>query len=293
MARIQWFTCREDFTAAARCLSEAIARHDVPLASLESVDGYCQACGCATVFLVNTGAMFAERPNLREGLRCTRCQLTARQRLVLLAMQGELETMSGKSRAALLERTTRLYGAARRRWPGLVGSEYLGEHRTSGRYYWWSTHWWRWRRTRHESITGLSYADQSLDLLVHSDVLEHVYNTRRALAESVRVLREKGVMIFTAPFFVEREVSLLRGRPLDGGVIEHLEAPEYHGDGVARGGIYTFHSFGWDLIPLMYEAGFARVEIGLCHASDEGFAVADPGIEHAWTGLLTVFRATR
>ena len=291
MAQIQWFQQRESFTAAAAGMLAAVAQRDMPIAAAASVPGHCPICAKPTVFEVNTGAMFADRPNLREGLRCGHCRLTARQRLVLLAMSEEIRQLRPPLTGAMLEQSTRLYRAAHARWPWLAGSEFLGENRVGGRHYWWSTHWWRWRRTRHESITSLSYPARSLSVLVHSDVLEHVYDTRQALRECARVLRQGGVLLFTAPFFAERTRSILRGRLHDDGRIEHLEPPEYHGDGMARGGIYTFHSFGWDFFELLRNAGFSRVEIGLCHAPKQGLCAADPAGSPQRPMLPVVFRA--
>lgn len=292
MATIHWFEQRAAFMDAARCRQEAIARMDVPLTTTTAFEGHCTACGHATTFQVRPDAAITGRPNLREGLRCAHCKLIARQRLMLLALREEIQRIAA-TRGALLENSTRLYRAAHAAWPWLVGSEYLGDHRIGGKSYWWSTHWWRWRRTRHESITSLSYATGSLDLLAHSDVLEHVYDTALALRESARILRKGGTMLFTVPFSVAGDRSVLRGRPAGDGRIDHLEPAEYHGDGLRHGGIYTFHNFGWDFFDLLGESGFSRVEIGFCHAPDEGFCPSDPTAEHAWCGLPILFRVTK
>ncbi len=293
MAHIRWFENRESFTVAVEGLRDAIACQDMLVARSTSVHGHCPACDMPTVFQVNTGAMFADRPNLREGLRCKHCLLTARQRLVVMAMRQEAGRLEKAPQGLLFEKTTRLYRFAHARWPWLAGSEYLGDGRVSGRHYWWSTHWWRWRRTRHESITSCSCASASLDLLVHSDVLEHVYDTKQAAVECARVMRTGAIMLFTAPFFADRDHSLLRGHPLDDGSINHLETPEYHGDGMARGGIYTFHHFGWDLFDIFREAGFSRFEIGLCHAPEEGLTSADPAGGQATNAPPILFRAVK
>lgn len=290
MTRISWFADRDGFTAAASGLQDAIVRFDRPIAASSAASGYCTACGRASEFEVGQGG---EHPNLRESLRCRRCDLTTRQRLIHCALAGEAEGRGGALRGALLEKSTRPYRVAHARWPWLTGSEFLGADRVPGRSYWWSTHWWRWRRTRHESITSFSYAAQSLDLLVHSDVLEHVFDTGAALRECARVLRSGGAMLFTVPFAIGNTASILRGRLLPDGSVEHIEPPEYHGDGVRHGGIYTFHTFGWDIVDRLREAGFARVEIGLCHAPREGFTASNPGVAQAWMGLPTLFRATR
>ncbi|WP_158881882.1 methyltransferase domain-containing protein [Rhodanobacter sp. L36] len=293
MAHIQWFEKRAPFIAAVTALQGAMAERDAAIARSTSVPGHCPACDRPTVFQVSTSATFADRPNLREGLRCEHCRLTARQRLVALAMREEIPRMPSKPAGLLLEKTTLLYRFARAKWHWLIGSEFLGPQRISGRHYWWSTHWWRWRRTRHESITAFSLANQSVDLIAHSDVLEHVHDTALAALECVRVLRPGGVMLFTIPFFIDRDHSLLRGRPLADGSIEHLETPEYHGDGMSRRGIYTFHHFGWDFMDTLRAAGFSQVEIGLCHAPDEGLTSADPMGDSTWNIPPILFRAVR
>lgn len=293
MSEFTWFQERAAFLAAAERLAPSIAAKDQAIAQLDVVQGQCAVCRRPTVFSVRTGATFDGRPNLREGLRCRRCGLTARQRLVFAAITDQWPG-TAPLRGALLESTSRLYRQVHARWPGLIGSEYLGAERTAGKSYWWSSRGWRWRRSRHESITSLSYATASLDLMVHSDVLEHVYDTKLAIRECARVLREGGVMLFTAPFFAAQPTSILRGRPLPGGGIEHFEPPEYHGDGVSATGIYTYHSFGWDLLDMLTEHGFDRAEIGLRYSPEEGWVSADPPATlHPWSMLPIVFRATK
>ncbi|MHA6205405.1 methyltransferase domain-containing protein [Dyella soli] len=293
MATIQWFGRRQDFVDAASRLQDRMEGQYVPVAGAAAAEGRCPVCERPTTFVLSGSS--DSRPNLRENLHCPRCHLNSRQRLVFVAMRDHLLQGTGDvpPRGALLEQTTRLYRRAHHAWPWLTGSEFLGDQRFSGRHYWWSTRWWRWRHTRHESITSLSYATDSLGLLVHSDVLEHVYDTPAALRESSRVLRPGGVTLFTVPFFVDREQSLLRGRPAADGQIEHLAPPEYHGDGLRHGGIYTFHHFGWDLIERMRDAGFSRAQIGFCHAPGEGFHPDDPAATGPWQSWPLLFRAVK
>lgn len=293
MATVRWFEGQKDFVDAARQIENQVVPAATSSGTTRTYPGYCTACRSQTTFAFDSQG--SANPNLREGLYCTRCRLNTRQRLMLAAMLASdaTGTPQGARAGALLEKTTRLYARSHAAMPWLRGSEYLGEQREPGRSYWWSTRWWRWRRTRHESITALSYANASLDLLAHSDVLEHVYDTTAALRESARVLKPGGIMLFTVPFYVDQAPSILRGRPDSTGRIEHLLPPEYHGDGLRRGGIYTFHHFGWDLLTQMRNAGFARAELGFCHAPGEGFCVDDPQSAESWRTLPLIFRAAR
>jgi ubiquinone/menaquinone biosynthesis C-methylase UbiE len=56
-------------------------------------------------------------------------------------------------------------------------------------------------------IHAMPYPDDTFDLVIHSDVLEHVVDPIRALAECRRVLRPGAVLCFTVPTVVEHSVG--------------------------------------------------------------------------------------
>lgn len=283
---IHWFTSREGLEAH-RCavMEQHGLRVEQWIKGAGDVAGYCTNCDLPTRFLVDTGAKFADRPNLREGMRCVRCKLTARQRLVQLAFANSAPEAGWHStRGAILERHSRLFRGLRRHAPKIIGSEFLGATAKSGRHY-WRTYSRRFpvpRLTRHESILGFSYPDQSLGFLIHTDILEHVEPTRAAMEECRRVLRPSAPMIFTAPFFCEVEQTLVRGKIDESGQLIELMPAEYHGDGVGKTGIYTFYNFGWSLFELL-QSVFNRVEIGMAYGADEGFLYADS--EDVWSNM--------
>ncbi len=53
---------------------------------------------------------------------------------------------------------------------------------------------------RHENIEALSFADQSFDIILSNDVLEHVNLPERAVAEIYRILKPGGEFFMTVPF---------------------------------------------------------------------------------------------
>ncbi|TME14228.1 MAG: class I SAM-dependent methyltransferase [Chloroflexi bacterium] len=85
---------------------------------------------------------------------------------------------------------------------------------------------------RREDVTDLSFAAGSIDLMVSSDVLEHVPNLERAFAETARVLKPGGLHLFTVP-----PRGRTRRRP--------VEDPEYHRDPLDPAGILAH----WDIGP--------------------------------------------
>lgn len=100
-------------------------------------------------------------------------------------------------------------------------------------------------------MMNLSIASGSVDLVVHSDTLEHIPIPSRALSECRRILRAGGCCIFTVPVVVDR---LTRSR--DGLV------PSYHGQsGVPAHDQVVFSEFGADFWKCVLAAGFSSCEI--------------------------------
>ena len=110
---------------------------------------------------------------------------------------------------------------------------------------------------RSEDMQSLTFADASFDLVTHTEVLEHVPDDARALAELHRVLRPRGVMLFTVPLHGgERTVERARLRD---GAVEHLLPPVHHTDPLRGEGILAFRDYGRDLLDRVRAAGFSDV----------------------------------
>lgn len=286
---IDWLASAAAAMAHAASLAGSFAI-ETRIQSMSHWDGFCTACDCRTTFSVATGATFDGRTNLREGLRCPRCLLTARQRLALLAL---VQTVDGDdaARGAILERFSRLYRAVARRYRHTSGSEYLSRSHPPGRLALWhsTSRPWLWRPVRHQSMLELSYDDDTLAFLVHSDVLEHVEDTATALRECHRVLRPGAAMVFTVPVRAAQLSSVRRGYHDGDGRLVELMPAEYHGDGLDQRGVYTFHNFGWSLFDTL--AGlFDRVETGIAQQPGHGFVHAD-AVAGDWNMPQVVFRA--
>lgn len=262
---LQWFRSASEIRKFAAATLDERTRYEAWLESERHVNGYCAVCNKKTTFLVDLGVHFGERTNLREGMVCGSCHLGNRSRLLmstLCAMNG----ISQSSKIALLEELTDFARLAQGHFPSLICSEYLGDSQVSGQYY--SHHG---QKLRHESITNLSYKDDEFDAIVHNDVLEHVFDYRRALAETARVLRPGGITLFTTPLFIYQIGNVLRGAPREDGSIEHYLPPEYHGDPWRPEGVYTFHYFGCDLLTDLSDAGFSDSAIGINYELAAGY----------------------
>lgn len=109
----------------------------------------------------------------------------------------------------------------------------------------------RFDGARREDIQSLSFQNDSLDLIVSSDVLEHVPDLQKAFAETARVLRPGGMHLFTVPACA---ATRRRASIVDGGIEHHL-VPEYHADPLSPKGILAFWDIGNDLPVVMATPG--------------------------------------
>jgi SAM-dependent methyltransferase len=106
-----------------------------------------------------------------------------------------------------------------------------------------------------QDLEQLTFPDESFDLFITQDVLEHVLRPELALREIERVLRRGGAHVFTVPIFHGRR-TLIRVLPSDSG-IHHLLPPDYHGNPVDPNGSLVIREWGDDFIE------FVRAESGL------------------------------
>jgi SAM-dependent methyltransferase len=106
-----------------------------------------------------------------------------------------------------------------------------------------------------QDITKLGFPDQHFDLIVSSEVLEHVPDLGAAFAEMRRVLKPGGRHIFTVP--PAQETKQL-ATVIEGQIKQIVHPPEYHGDPLGDGkGILAFWHLGPDFPEKVDTAGLS------------------------------------
>lgn len=233
------------------------------LKTSETYMGYCTNCKRKSNFLFDrqhaicndlgglSSLFIKKKVNFRERLNCEKCHLNQRMRSNLQVIESLIDH-SKTDAIWLQEQLTPFYEILLSRYSRVVGSEYYGPNLKMGSSY---------NGVRHEDATSSSFADDTLSAVLSFDVLEHIPNYQKALAEAHRVLKKGGVFLWTAPFNLNHERTQIRAK-IEEGEIFHLLEPEFHGDPVnPERGILCYQTFGWDVLEDMRSIGFKNVEV--------------------------------
>jgi len=122
---------------------------------------------------------------------------------------------------------------------------------------------------RCENLECMTFPDNTFDLVITQDVLEHVMHPDKAFADISRTLKPGGAHLFTVPLYPRKE-SLIRAVET-GGVIQYLETPEYHGNPVDEKGALVFREWGEDIVDFIrFSSGMTS---SVCKMKDRKFGI--------------------
>lgn len=99
---------------------------------------------------------------------------------------------------------------------------------------------------RNENLEKQTFADETFDVVLHLDVMEHLFNPFVALREIERTLKPYGLCLFTAPTYPERVLSEQVAFDEPGG-LRIVGQPEYHGNPQDAAGALVTWRYGYDL----------------------------------------------
>lgn len=103
---------------------------------------------------------------------------------------------------------------------------------------------------RCENLEALTFPDESFDLFVTQDVLEHVFHPDLAVREITRVLKPGGIHLFTTPRH-PMAASRCRARIAADGTVEYLLEAVYHGNPIDPQGSLVTWDYGMDFDALV------------------------------------------
>lgn len=210
------------------------------LQSLSIASAKCPFCGRTFIVKLNDD---------ESGIRCIRCTASTVHLSIGQAIAARFPSLSGMS-VCELSSSGPLVDFLKREAQNADLSEYQADVKP-GEVVW---------GVRCEDVQQLTYADESFDLITHSEVMEHVPDDIKSFHELRRVLRTNGTMIFTVPLS-GNEFTTKRAEIVDG-VVNHLMDPVYHTDPWNDGeGILAFRDYGLDITDKLRSAGFSGVRI--------------------------------
>lgn len=191
-------------------------------------EGYCPICEGPARFV-------AEQAWLRDHYFCEGCRSIPRQR----ALVQVLNLLRPDWKQAIIHESSPTLWFFRDHCPNYSFSYYF-EDVERGEFQ---------NGMRCENLERLTFPDESFDVFITQDVLEHVFSPERALKEIARVLKLGGLHIFTTPLYK----SLLRSRPrsrIEGGQVIHILEPQYHGNPVSDKGALVTWDYGVNFVSL-------------------------------------------
>ncbi len=234
------------------------------------IKGFCNICGHQTRFYFEDPALY------RESLNCGNCLSTSRYRSIARGILRAIELDCG-IQAHSLAGLTAFQSSKRLRvydtqppfyyatcaypvpdllensgWIDIELSQYkpnkqLGIRLGSG--------------ITNQNLECLTFDDEKFDIVITSDIMEHVRLDDRAHHEIHRVLKPGGAYVFTVPHNRNRTNTLVRVQvidPADPDKDVHLLEPEYHGDtnNDAGCGVLSYRVYGTELDAYLTGLGF-------------------------------------
>lgn len=196
--------------------------------------GFCPVCEKDTRFI-------SASPWLRDNLFCENCSSIPRERAFALCLSRvapewprlRLHECSPADRAVSSKLRAGCKGyVSSQYFPGIPRGTLHQGHRS-------------------EDLEALTFADGSLDLHCHLDVLEHVNRPARCFAEMERSLAPGGRMIFTTPYHQSLPTTERRAYYSPTGPVHLATPPEYHGNPIDEKGALVTFRYGCDLPELI------------------------------------------
>jgi SAM-dependent methyltransferase len=186
-----------------------------------------------------------ENTNYREGLIAH--GLSSRSRGVMQVLIDEIIARKWPLRIYAPEYLTPL-ASVLRAIVDFEGSEYLPTDDQQRRH----------QNVPHQDVMALTFRDESFDGYISCEVLEHIPDIGRALAEAYRILKPGGLFFGTFPFAYMNEESVHKAKLVDA-EIAYLTEPEYHGNPVdSEHGSLVYTVPGWDFLQQASSVGFSH-----------------------------------
>ncbi len=199
--------------------------------------GHCTTCDQEVAFV-------AKNAWLRDHFLCSKCGSIPRERALMQVVEQFYpnwrdviihETSPGNRGASVrLAKECKTY----------IPSQFFPDHKLGGVY----------NGMRCENLEALTFDDESVDLHISQDVMEHVFHPAKVFQEIARTLKPGGAHIFTVPLVNKMKASRIRAKISENGSIVHIEQPVYHGNPIDSQGSLVTMDWGYDIVKYIFDA---------------------------------------
>ena len=199
--------------------------------------GVCPTCGQATEFV-------ARDAWLRDHFLCRRCGSKPRERALIRTLEmffpDWTERVIHESSPIARGASVRLARECKHYIPSqLYPDMRYGDERDG---------------VRCENLECLTFEDNSIDLHITQDVMEHVFHPERVFKEIARTLKPGGAHVFTVPIVNKHLPTQARAEITEAGAISHLLPAKYHGNPISCDGALVTVDWGFDICRHIFEA---------------------------------------
>jgi len=206
--------------------------------------GECPCCNEKVDFI-------ARNSWLRDNFKCSNCGTIPRERALMLTIKEQYpnwkdlkmhESSPGnRGHSLVLKKFVKDYQASQ-----YYGNENLGSII---------------RGFRNEDLENQTFEDEQFDIVVTSDVMEHIYNPEKAFKEIHRTLKKGGAHIFSVPLINKHKKTEVWATKGENGEPVFLKEEEWHGNPIdSKGSPVTMH-WGFDIIDFIEEHTDSSCEI--------------------------------
>jgi SAM-dependent methyltransferase len=218
-------------------LLSLVGKQPISSESILESEGYCSTCNKTSFFV-------AKNAWLRDHFLCSKCGSIPRER----ALMQVVEQFFPNWKDLIIHETSPGNRGASVRFSqeckAYIPSQFFQDQKLG------SLH----NGIRCENLEELAFGDESIDLHISQDVMEHIFHPAKAFQEIARTLKPGGAHIFTVPLVNKMKASKLRAKMADDGSIEHIEKPIYHGNPIDSQGSLVTMDWGYDIVKYIFDA---------------------------------------
>lgn len=196
---------------------------------LVSSSGYCHCCKQQAVFC-------SDDVWLRDHLACSSCGSTPRQRNLIRTLDELIPAWDTK-----VIHESSPGNEYFRSLPEYSFSQFISDLELGCEIQHGGTN---------QNLERLTFPDESFDIVITQDVMEHVFSPEKAMTEVLRVLRPGGWHIFTTPRHLHLMKSVKRASFVNN-KIKYIKPAEYHGNPVGDGKALVTFDWGMDFESLV------------------------------------------